>query len=235
MGYEANTSERGREAVLARWKPILEKELLNLSLNTSDDMIIKKASIIACLIADGTVARRISKNGTHFEIYFYPDDVQLLKKFLFNYKTVYNRNLPFKKMRGYYRVYTKHKIAVLDLLQYTNFSGLAWTLPVKLLSSKKSKAEFLRAYFDCEGYVNNRVVRVESVNNIGLTEIQKMLLEDFGIESKMYHYRRKQKLWNVNHILSIHKNSERIKFLKEIGFDHSRKKKLLIASVAELG
>ena len=119
--------------------------------------------------------------------------------------------------------------------KHADFSALHWTIPFRVLSSPKSKKEFLKSYFDCEGYVNKKVIRAESVNEKGLLGIKKLLLDSFGIESKFYSYERKQKNWNKNYILVIAKKSERIKFLKTIGFDHSRKKKLLIASVAELG
>lgn len=79
--------------------------------------------------------------------------------------------------------------------------------------------EWLRAYFDCEGYVGKNVIHIQSVNKKGIEKIHE-LLKEFNIESKIYKYQRKNKNWNTNYLLYILKKESRLNYLKEIGFNH---------------
>ena len=124
--------------------------------------------------------------------------------------------------KNFYSVRISSKSACMNLLNTTKLGIHKWEVPFEFLTIKKYKIEWLRSFFDCEAYVSDKHIRVQSVNKEGLLNVQKLLL-NLCIESKMYVYERKNKNWNTNYILSIHKKEDRRKFLDEIGFNHEVK------------
>lgn len=156
---------------------------------------------------------------------FYPDNLVLAQLFNDVLKGVYGREAAIKSMGNYYALSLTSKQAVTDLLSIASFTSKGWTFPETIVT-KDAKIEWLRAYFDCDGYVGKKYIQLQSVNENGIKVIQK-LLEDFGIESKIYDYTRKNKSWNINYLLNINKREMRIKFLREIGFNHPLKRKKL--------
>lgn len=186
-------------------------------------------------MGDGSVTVREEKNGNvHHSISFFPDNKKMLNAFLTAFQKVYNRQPKIKKEQKYFSVRIESKPITLDLLQHGSFRSLEWKIPE--FKERGSKIEWLRAFYDSEGYVGPKTITVQSVNNKGLEQV-KNLLNEFGIQSRLYSYQRKQITWNTNYILHITREEDRRRFLNEVGFNHSRKlKKLkLFAGVAQPG
>lgn len=224
-----------KKRAISRWKKIFEKESKIIAINSLKNSNLK-ARILGYLMGDGSVSMPIESDGTiHYSVAFYPDDEVMLKSFLFAFKKVYNRIPTVKKYNHYFHARIISKSITLDLLNnYGSFRSLEWQIPISILNSKLASKEWLRAFYDSEGYVGKRTIVVQSVNYDGLIQV-KTLLQSYDIDCKIYKYHRKNKNWNTNYLLCIMKKSERIKFLKGIGFSHSKKQKKLIASVAEPG
>jgi len=187
--------------------------------------------LIGYLIGDGWISKRKSKTFWRYDLCFYPDNLEMANSFVQAFEELYGKTLNIKPVPGFLLVRTTHKIAVKDLLAITKYDSLNWELPSRIMRSRAAKRQFLRGYFDSEAYVSAKCLRVESVNEKGLCAVQS-LLEEFGVQSRMYRYERKQESWNTNYILSIHKKESRVRFLKEIGFNHARKLKRLQGSIA---
>ena len=191
--------------------------------DTKENLVLK-ARLCAFLSGDGSLFIRKEKHrpkAIHYDVRFYPDNERVLELFLSDFKILYNKEPKVIKEDRYSRVCIKCKRACLDLTRFTKFKSLEWKIP-NFINTNKLKREWLRAFFDCEAYVGQRNITVQSVNRHGLIEIQRALTE-FSIESKLYSYERKQKNWNTNYILVILKKPSRENFLKYIGFNHSEK------------
>jgi hypothetical protein len=201
-----------------------EKQVKFSSHLNEQDMEILKSKICGYLAADGSVTVRKEKgtNRFHYDVRFYPDHYALVRHYKTAFKKIYGKDVNVRRERNYFYARTSSKPAATDLLSIANFSSRCWTLPT-ILKSEQSKKTWLRAYFDCDGYVCRRYVQVQSVNKKGLIKI-KNLLNGFGIRSRLYSYQRRQKSWNTNHILTIPGKTGLLNFMREIGFDHPSKR-----------
>ena len=180
--------------------------------------------MLAYLAADGsvTVNRKRNKGRGHSDIRFYPDDAALVSAFIEAFLYLYRRKPTVRRAVNHYRVYVSSQVACAHLLQFGTFGSREWRLPFTALTSTERKREWLRAFFDCEGYVGKRCIRAESVNERGLDDVQ-CLLKEFRIPCRRYVYNRENASWGVNYILNIGTLEGRRTFLKEIGFAHSLK------------
>lgn len=224
-------AERNKKIALNRWNKILSERLKKFNDNSVKYRYLK-ARIIGYLVGDGCVSIHLEPDNTiHHSVDFYPDDDGMLNAFMDAFFKVYERKPKIRCLGKYYSVRISSKPIVLDLLKIGSFKSLEWQIPEFCFVEEKK--EFLRAFYDCEGYVGKNIVAVQSVNKTGLENIG-LLLREFDIGAKFYSYKRKNINWNVNYLLHItDKNSIR-RFLKYIGFNHSRKQKKLefIAGVA---
>ncbi|MBI2550595.1 LAGLIDADG family homing endonuclease [Candidatus Woesearchaeota archaeon] len=98
-----------------------------------------------------------------------------------------------------------------------------WSLPIL---SKKNLSLWLRAYFDCDGWVfveerQNRHIGLDSINHNGLSQIQQAL-KRFQIESKV----KRVKNGYMSRLL-IYKKESLVNYQKHIGFLHPDKKEKL--------
>jgi len=220
-----------RNKILEKWRKIrirnYEKSLESFKKLNEEESEILKSRLCGFLAADGSVfiRKELRTEKVHYEIRFYPDDYALVELFNKSFERLYGKKVFYKQDGKYFRISISNKFAVRDLLSISKFSSKNWTLP-KILKSKESKIEWLKAYFDCDGYVCKKYIQVQSVNKNGLNQISK-LLKEFGIVSKIYVYERKQKSWNINYLLNINGKVMMTKFLKEIGFNHTLKKNKL--------
>lgn len=164
-----------QKRVMKRWEKVFAKDTKIISSKNNECYNSLKALIIGYIIGDGSIAKRKSRNGVHYEIYFYPDDEGMITAFTKAYYELYGRKVNIKQLINHYRLHIKHKAAVIDLMDITTYNSAVWRIPTKILSSDQSKINFLRAYFDCEGYISKKYIRVESVNNIGLLQVQNLL------------------------------------------------------------
>lgn len=226
MKKQNNLSKRNRKVAISRWKKEEDKFKCHLkSISKSKQYKICKAKLMGFLAGDGNIDFRKEKNrknAIHHDISFFPDHDSMINPFVESFIYLYLKKPTIRKKRNFYSVRVSSKFACLDLLKTTSFGVLKWKVPTNFLDTTKSNIEWLRAFFDCEAYVGQYHVRVQSVNKEGLKQV-KALLEKLGIESKFYKYERKQKNWNINYILSINKKSMRIKYLNIIGFNHEEK------------
>lgn len=218
-------SEYGKKGALIRWNKFNKKIIDNLRVKNKPYHLLLKARLCGFLAGDGTVKiRRENKNinRINYEVNFFPDHISLVKPYLQAFEELYCKKPSIKMDGKLYRIRTKCKIAYLDLSKISKFGLYIWEVPFNFLKNGKLKIEWLRAFFDSEGYVGNKEIRVQSVNEKGLHQV-KQLLEELGIESKMYKYERKNKNWNTNYILSIMKKDHRKMYLNKIGFNHEIK------------
>lgn len=224
-------SLKNRKIAINRWKTIFDnKSRLIIKNNLKYPHL--KTRILGYLMGDGSVTIREEKEGTiHHSVHFYSDDERMLKSFLYAFKKIYEVSPLIRKDEQYFRVRIDSKPITLDLLSYGSFRSLEWQVPKDLFISDLTKKEWLRAFYDSEGYVGPNVIAIQSVNKKGLSQIQE-LLQSYNIDNKMYSYKRQNQNWNTNFLLYITKKESRRKFLKEIGFNHRKKQKKLIASVA---
>ena len=162
------------------------------------------ARLLAYLAADGsvTVNRKRNKERGHSDIRFYLDDLVLVDLFTETVSYLYRRTPTVRKAIGHYSTYLSSQVACAHLSQFGRFGSLEWRVPHSILTTRERKREWLRAFFDCEGYVGKNCIRVESVNERGLDDVQR-LLGDFSIPCRRYTYTRKTVSWSLNHILNI--------------------------------
>ena len=97
-------------------------------------------------------------------------------------------------------------------------------IPSSILNSKKViKKEWLKAFFDDEGYIYRKVVFLGIVNKEAIIQIKK-LLSELGIESKLYGpYFHKNPRYKPIYRLAI-RNDSVLNFRENVGFDHPNKK-----------
>lgn len=179
------------------------------------------------LSGDGSVQDRYP----HYEIDFYPDDKKVALIYRGIFRDLYNKKLVIRKQRRYFgncfSLRVKYKKAFMHLKSLTTFGRLRWRVPRFVLKEYALKKAWLRAFFDCEGYVNpnGKVIQIQTVNKAGLKQVKSML-NSLDINSNTYKYERKNKNWNTNYILCITGNSIE-NFSSIVGFNHSRKSKML--------
>ena len=196
----------------------------------------KLASLCAFIAGDGSIDNRPS----HYEIRFYPDDLKLGKIFKDIFLELYGKELKInknKKLYGdCYYLRTNSKKAHKHLNSLSNFGSLDWKVPDFILKNNDLIIKWLKAYFDCEAYVNpnGKIIQVQSVNKTGLYQI-KDLLDSLSIQSKIYEYERKNKNWNTNYILCIMGKKNIKNFHDIIGFNHTEKSKTLQKIVKNAG
>ncbi|NYZ79624.1 hypothetical protein H0N95_00040 [Candidatus Micrarchaeota archaeon] len=209
-----------------------------------DKMNYKKAMIHGFLAGDGTVSiRREHRVPTtvHYDIFFYPDHIKLVDLYCAAFEQVYGKKLTLCK-RGFenygncYAIKSCCKKATIDLLSLAPIATYEWRVPFNFLEDKKSKIEWVKAFFDAEAHVStvkNVRITVQSVNKKGIKDVKK-LLEGLGItSSKVYKYKRKQTKWGANYILTIYRKNEVKKYAELIGFNHPEKMSKLNAGIAE--
>jgi hypothetical protein len=211
----------GKIGAKAHWKkyngPIIEHITNNHSV-----FLKEKARVIGFIMGDGSITR-IDRCPAlqHHDISFYPDDEVMLNLFLDDFEKLYLKKPRVKNLGKYYCVRVNSKPACDDLRSYGSFSSLEWKFPIKL-KTQEEKIEWIKAIFDCEAYVGPKDIRIQSVSKQGIESVQK-LLNDLGISSKIYTYKRKNKNHNLNYILCITNKENIKKYNSLIGFNHSKK------------
>jgi hypothetical protein len=146
----------------------------------------KKASIIAHLIGDGAHYQTKHDYVLKYEV----RDDELLNQFeqdiiaVYGLKPSRHINTSGKTGKPISFVRLRSKLAYEDLSRYATYFSKDWSVKSPMTdASLEIKREFLRALFDDEGSVIGREIRLYSINEKGLAQVQKMLGE-FGIPSK---------------------------------------------------
>lgn len=207
----------------ARWGKEFSKTKEHIK-NKHSKMLREKARIIGFIMGDGSLTSNDHPSkGSHHEIRFYPDDRYVADLFMKDFEKLYLKKPIIKKLEKYFSIFTSSKPAWEDLKNYGNFSSLNWKLPK--FNSNMEKIEWLKAIFDCEAYVSikNKNISFQTVSKEGAISVNG-LLREFGINSKIYTYKRKNPKWNTNYIIFIMGKENVYNFANRINFNHSLKK-----------
>jgi len=180
------------------------------------------AAVHGYLCADGYVIRNPpEQKHNYYMIGFRNTNLTLLKDFQERFEKVF-RIKPYLIEGQRCRIGNK-EIYKLLTKEFGSFYSWEWRMPK--LSVKLSKT-WLRAYFDCEGWVTckshqNRMIGADCVNENGIKQIKESL-EKTGIKTKV-------KKRNTRDIFSmfIFGRENLIKFKEKIGFLHPSKKEKL--------
>lgn len=178
----------------------------------------KFATLHGYLCADGYVSRNLPhQKHKYYSIELRNTNYILLKDFYDLFYSVFG--IKPKLIRGERcRKYSKE--IYYKLMENGPYHSHVWKFPN--ISNNLSK-HWLRAFFDCEGWVisdrrQTRSVCLESVNRNQLPKIQKTLL-DLKIDS--FIYKRKNRSTSI---LVIPNKKSLINFKENIGFLHPKKK-----------
>ncbi|MFP3950011.1 MAG: LAGLIDADG family homing endonuclease [Candidatus Micrarchaeia archaeon] len=106
-------------------------------------------------------------------------------------------------------------------------------VPGWISENRKYSREWIRGFFDSEGCIGKRHIAVQSVNPEGLGQVKKML-EQFGIDTTEYKYKRKNPNYKINYHLIICNKKSRYNFLKRIGLNHTERLRKLVAQLADV-
>lgn len=175
--------------------------------------------IHAYLCGDGYVA--YGHERKYYRMGFRNTNLVLLKDFKKRFDRYFKVNITLKEGE---RCYKSSKEIYWKLTnQFGSFYSREWTMPE--LSRNLSK-KWLRAFFDCEGWVyckthQNRHIGLDSINEKGIDQVIKAL-NNLGINT-IKKVNKKRGMFRI----FIYRKESLIKFSKEIGFLHPDKAKKL--------
>ena len=180
------------------------------------------AAVHAYLCADGYVIKNSeAQKQKYYMIGFRNTNLILLKDFQDKFEKVFGVK-PYLIEGQRCRLGSKQ---IYDRLtkEFGSFYSWEWKMPK--LNKKLSKI-WLRAYFDCEGWITckshqNRCIGADCVNEIGINQIREAL-EKVGIKSKV----KKRNTRNIFSIF-IFGRENLMGFNEKIGFLHPLKKEKL--------
>src|SRR3989344_8536856 len=183
------------------------------------------AIIQSYLCADGYVT--YGDKPKYYRIGFRNTNLVLLKDFKERFERYFKVTITLKEGE---RCYKSSKEIYWKLTkQFGSFYSREWTMP-KL--SKNISKRWLRAFFDCEGWVfckthQNRHIGLDSINEKGLNEIIKML-NNLGIKTiKKINFKRGM------YRVFIYGKENITKFEEEIGFLHPDKSKKIKETIKD--
>lgn len=207
--------------VYFRWSKTQKKEREFISKNKGKYSILK-ARLLGYLAGDGNILVGNGKNNFHHTVRFFPDHESMISPYCESCLKLYNKVPKIQKLKNHHYLGIDSKMMVLDLLEEAKFGVEKWEVPFSTLETEDHKKEWLKAFFDCEAYVTNKIIRVQTVNKRGMDQVRQLLTE-FGIVSNSYQHVPKNKNWRTNRILIIGTKESRKKYFSEIGFYHSLK------------
>ncbi len=187
------------------------------------------AALHGYLSGDGYVIKNSpTQKQKYYNIGFRNTEERLLQDFQEKFESIFmeiphiskNKDRCSKGSRLIYEFFTD---------RYGSFYSREWSVPEM---SIECKAVWLRAFFDCEGWVlnipgKNRHIGLDSVNHSGLRAIAEMLNDDFGIETKLHANKGRDTLRLV-----IYGRENLVLFGEKIGFLHTKKRKKFIEALA---
>jgi len=213
-----------RKSALLRWRKKLENDLSKIPKDKKS--LLMKAALCGFLAGDGSVQVRKEKNYSHYQLDFFPDDKEMLDTYCSFIKSIYGKSPTISIRYNVYNARISQKFIVYDLMKLCNFGIYKWNFPNNLFKIKGAKEKWLRAFYSAEGYVNNKTIKIQSVN-LKSIKIVSDLLNEMEIYHSYYVYTPK----NINHskvgMIFIGSFDSRMKYYKKIGFWHSKKEKKL--------
>lgn len=221
---------RNRAVALSRWRKFREKE--RDFINQKENCVYLKSRILGYLAGDGSICRKEKRS----DIRFYPDDKSMVRSFCFAMKRFYRKEPSVKPLLNHYLVRVFSRTVCENLLKEGPIATHNWRVPSIARANKLNKAEWLKAFFDCEAYVGNNRIAVGSVNEVGLNQVRE-LLSQFSINSRIYQYKPKNKNWSKTFILVISRKLDLYNYHRLIGFNHKFKRnklKTIILPFAEV-
>jgi hypothetical protein len=176
-------------------------------------------AVHAYLCGDGYVIKNpLTQKQKYYMIGFRNTSTVLLQDFQEKFEAIFSKR-PYVTNEGRCRIGSKEIYERLTE-EFGSFYSYHWTAPE--LENKFSKI-WLRAFFDCEGWVTckshqNRCIGLECVNEKGIFQIKNML-EKIGVMCKV----KKRNTKNI-FLLNIFGRENLIKFRDEINFLHPSKR-----------
>lgn len=186
------------------------------------------AAIHAYLCGDGYVIKNPkTQKKKYYYLGFRNTNLTLLKDFQKKFYSYFRVKPRLKE--GERCIVQNKKIYEKVIKRFHSFYSREWEMPI--LNKKLTKI-WLRAFFDCEGWVivkshQNRHIGMECVNKNGLDKI-KNALSSFKIKSKI----KKRRDRNI-YSLYIFGKVNLIKFRNNIGFIHPDKKEKLDRAILD--
>jgi len=220
-----------RKAALRRWSKKLKNDLSMI--RNDREALLMKVALCGFLAGDGSVQiRKEKKEHRYFryELFFFPDDDEMLHTYLRFVKEVYNLRPRVIIRDNVYQARLSQRFIIHDLINLCKFGVYKWSFPKSLLKTKKAKAIWLRAFYSAEGYVGNKVIKIQSVNLKSIRKVRRMLKE-FGIKSNYCDYKSSNSKHSKVGMIFINQKRSRMIYFKEIGFWHKRKTKSLKESL----
>ena len=195
----------------SRWNKIHQNEIKNINHNS-----LHKSRICGFLAGDGNLVDK------RYYIRFYPDHKSLIKPYLNSIEIVYNKKPKIIPKKNHYEIILSSKVIYQDLQKQCDFGIKNWNIPKKLLKFKENRIEWLKAFFDAEGHVHQKHLKLSSINEEGLQQV-KNLLKTLGVNSRIYSYQPKNNNHSKTHQLLIYRKKDIQKYKELIGFNHSKK------------
>lgn len=223
-----NINERNRKIAISRWKRVFKNE--TASITKGNRALLKKAAICGFLAGDGSVQVRKAKSFSHYQIDLFADDKKMLETYRGMIYDIYHKKPSISTRDNMHIARLCHKFIVLDLLKESKFGLKKWNLPKNLFKINNAKENWLRAFYSAEGYVNEKVIKTQSVNIKGIRSVSK-LLSKLGIKNNYYEYTPKNKNHSKVGMVFINDKTYRRLFFDKIGFWHLRKEKILKQSL----
>lgn len=214
-----NISTRNKKVALSRWKKVLESEIKLIS--TDSDSLKLKSALCGFLAGDGSVHIRKS-NFIRCQADLFADDKFMLKTYCDFIEKVYHKKPTISTRDNMFVARLSSRFIVFDLLNCSNFGLYSWNFPEKLFKIKDAEKMWLRAFFSAEGYVGNRVIKIQSVNIKSIKKVLKML-SDLDIKGNYYEYISKNKNHSKVGMIFINDKKSRMNYYNKIGFWHKRK------------
>jgi len=219
-----NYSERNRKVAISRWKKVHELELSRIK--NTQEIIRHKALICGFLAGDGSVQERKRKTFSYCQVDFFADDKKMLNDYVYSIKEVYDKTPTIKNENQFITARLSSKTVVQDLKKIASFGIKTWLPPESLFSIKGTKENWLRGFFSAEGYVEPNAIKIQTVNEAGMTKVVEML-NDLGIDNKQYEYQPKDINHSKVHIIRITKKEALERFYNKVGFSHYKKATVL--------
>lgn len=176
------------------------------------------AAIHAYLCADGYVVKNPStQKHKYYRIGFRNTNLVLLKDFQKRFERIWGEKP--RLIEGQRCEKGSKKIYEYLVSNFGSFYSWHWKMP---MLNKKLSRVWLRAYFDCEGWVSvethkSRLIGADCVNSLGLKQV-KMTLKALGIKSVI----KKKKNGGIFR-LYIYGKGNLGKFRELVGFYHPKK------------
>ncbi len=217
-------------SALKRWHNSFSEKTSQIPFDANS--LIIKSALCGFIAGDGSLQIRKSKgeNFSHYQLDFFADDKEMLKTYVDFIEKLYKKTPSIGFRDNMYVPRLSQKFIVLDLLKESKFGIYTWEFPNKLFKIDGAIENWLRAYFSAEGYVGDKVIKIQSVNIKSIKRV-KTLLSHFNIKSNYYEYMPKNKNHSKVGMLFITERKSREIYFKKIGFWHARKTQRLKESL----